>query len=330
MTKNKTANHPIYNSTGQACTIRTMRTSGTMIVPARISELRRVLYDISMEDLAQLDPEIAAGMNSLLGREWLSARLPLLDSVLVCLFNLEPGGFIVLRRSGISAQIRALVVSPDMRRKGLARTMLFEAEERARDRGIDWLWLHLSTNNQAGSICARSRHFRRYNAQFLRRSYGPIIPNFGIHVILEPVHGMALNRLVAYWLAIEAAEGDSWTQPLIRREMAPMFMPHEGQTWRCLYDTQEVGCVNLSGPHDHPVVTMWLDPTVWAEPLEFACLRAVLNTLLERSPRIEVRLGSAGHLRASLKEYRELGFETSLAEHVVFIKRITTEDDTAD
>ncbi|HEY3289740.1 MAG TPA: GNAT family N-acetyltransferase, partial [Anaerolineae bacterium] len=89
--------------------------------------------DTCIEDMSMLDASIAAGMDKPLGREMLAARLPLAESVFVILYNLEPAGLMVLHRSHIAAQIRALVIATDMRRKGLARTLLIEAEARARE-----------------------------------------------------------------------------------------------------------------------------------------------------------------------------------------------------
>jgi GNAT superfamily N-acetyltransferase len=303
-----------------------MRTLGTMIVPARVNELRRVLHDISIEDMSQLDPAIAVGMERLLGRELLAARLPLAESVFVCLYNLEPAGLIVLHRTAIAAQIRALAVSPDMRRKGLARTMLIEAEDRALDRKLDWLWMRMSSANSAATLCARSFGFRRYNPQFLRRTHGPLIQSNGIHVRREPLRGSRAERTIAHWLGAEATGGDLWVQPLIERELTPVLIPHEGQSWRLMVDDNEIGCAHLAGTHEQPAVTLWLDPSIWNKPTELACLRAVLNTLIERTPHIEVRLGSAGHLRISLDTYKKIGFQTMLDDRVLFVKRLVTPD----
>jgi len=302
-----------------------MRTLGTMIVPARVNELSRVLHDISIDDMSQLDPTIAVGMDRPLGRELLAARLPLAESVFVCLYNLEPAGLIVLHRSGVAAQLRALAVSPDMRRKGLARTLLVEAEDRALGRKLEWLWMRFSSGNHAATVCARSFGFRRYNPQCLCRAHGPVIPANGIHITLELLHGAHVERIISYWLGVEATDGDAWVQPLIEHELAPLVIPQEGQTWRLLSDGNEIGCAHLhGGTRERPGVSLWLDPSTWNTPAEFACLRAVLNTLIERTPSVEVRLGSAGHLRVSLEAYKALGFQVMLDERVLFVKHLET------
>lgn len=283
--------------------------------------------DISVEDMAALDASIAIGMDRPLGREMMAARLPLAESVFVCLYNLEPAGLIVLHRSHIAAQVRALVVAQDMRRKGLARTMLTEAEERALDKKLTWLWLRMSSNNLAGKLCARSFGFKRYNAQYLHRAHGSAIPTQGVQVRLEPMDEAFAERALVYWLGAEVNAGDVWAQPFIETEMMAMLIPRGGQSWRMLIAGSEIGVANLVGSEGHHAVTLYLDHVLWNSPSELACLRAVLQSVDSRLTSIDVNFGSSGHLRASLARYKELGFTAVIANEVLYIKPVKTTDD---
>ncbi len=299
-----------------------MRTLGTQIVPARVNELRRVLLDLNVEDLSQLDPLVAAGMDRPLGRELLAARLPISDSVFICLYNLEPSGLIILRRSDTAAQIRALAVAPDMRRKGLARTMLIEAERRARERRVEWLWMSIPSTNQPAIHCARRCGFRRYCPQYLRVNHSIMIEAPGVHVQLEEQAGNDAVKLMQYWLSTEVSDGDAWLQPLIERDLKPMLLPAGGRIWRINVSGNEMGGAHLTGTDEHPVISLWLDSSIWGEAAETGCLRAVVNTLRVKPPAIDVRLGSEGHLRAALARYKELGFTPVLEDRVLFAKRV--------
>lgn len=304
-----------------------MRTLGTQIVSARVNELRRVLLDLSVDDMSQLDPHLAAVMDHPLGRELLAATLPVSDSVFICLYNLEPSGLMVLHRSDTAARIRALAISPDMRRKGLARTLLIEAEQRARNRHIEWLWMQIPAENVAATKCARERAFRRYCPQFLRREHGTAIPMGGIHIQLDAVRGSESERLVLYWLSAEVSDGDAWVQPLVLSDLMPVLIPSGGQVWRLSLSGNEIGCAHSARVKDHPIITLWLDSGVWGTPAEFACLRTVLNTLKGTTAGMDVRLGSDGHLRSAVPQYKEYGFAPTLDTRVLFVKRIAFLDE---
>ena len=297
-----------------------MRTLGSQIVPARVNELRRVLLDLSASDMAQLDPSLGASMEKPLGRELLAARLPVADSAYICLYNLEPSGLIVLRRSRIAAQIRALAVSPDLRRKGLARSMLNEAERRVRVRGLRWLWMRVPSDNVPATKCALACGFRRYRPQFLRCGQGKLIPAGGYHTHLETVGGDEAANVMTQWYGTEVACGDAWVLPLIEAELLPLLLPQSGQVWRCLVNGREAGCVHVIGPQTHPVVSLWLDQAVWNTSEETECLRSALSTFAELPPALDVWLGSEGHLRASVGRFKALGFQPLLDERVYFVR----------
>lgn len=300
-----------------------MRTLGSQIVAARVNELRRVLLDLSAQDMSQLDPSIGAGMDRPLGREVLAARLPIADSAYVCLYNLEPSGVIVLHRSRIAARIRALAVSPDQRRKGLARTLLLDAEERVREHGINWLWMLVPSANLEATRCALACGFKRYRPQFLCRNIGRTLMIETRSVYLQPLTGTDASRAITYWFTMELNQGDAWAQPVVEEELLSFVLPETGQAWMCIVNEREAGCVHLAGPAEHPVMTLWLDQSIWNTPEEMASLRAALSTLAETPPEIDLWLGSGDHLRASVTRYKALGFRPQLSEWVIFVKDLS-------
>jgi GNAT superfamily N-acetyltransferase len=304
-----------------------MRTLGSQIVPARVNELRRVLLDLSAEDMSQLDPSIGAGMDKPLGRELLAARLPVADSAYVCLYNLEPSGVIVLHRSRIAARIRALAVSPDQRRKGLARTMLIDAEDRARERGMSWLWMQVPSMNQAATRCALAGGFKRYRPQYLHLGIGRTLNIETRAVYLQPVIGAEAVGAIDYWLDMELNQGDAWAQPLVALELLPLIQPDTGLVWKCIVNGQEAGCAHLKGTNLHPVITLWLEQAVWNTPEEVACLRSVLSALEDNPPEIDLWLGSGSHLRASVARYKALGFLPRLDESIIFAKNLSLQSE---
>jgi GNAT superfamily N-acetyltransferase len=299
-----------------------MPTLGAQIVPARISELRRVLLDLSPHDLSQLDPTLGVMMEKPLGRELLAARLPVADSVYICLFNLEPSGLIVLHRSRVAVQIRALAVSPDQRRKGLARTLLEDADRRVPERGLKWLWMHIPSANVPATRCALACGFRRYRPQFLCRSVGRSIPAAGYHIQLEHLEGEEAGNSSVHWAGVELACGDAWAQPLVEMELMPVVLPRVGQVWRCHIDGTERGCIHMGGSRTHPIIMLWLDQPVWDTPEELGCVRAALNTLVDAPPAMDIWLGSEGHLRKSVARYKALDFVPKLDERVIFARKL--------
>jgi ribosomal protein S18 acetylase RimI-like enzyme len=299
-----------------------MRTSGSQIVTARVNELRRVLLDLSAQDLSQLDPSVGAGMDRPLGRELLATRLPVSDSTYVCLYNLEPSGLIVLHRSRIAARIRALAVSPDQRRKGLARTLLIDAEERVQEKGMRWLWMLVPATNVEATRCALSCGFKRYRPQYLYRNIGRTLMIETRSVYLQPATGADATRAITDWFGQELQQGDSWAQPVVEEELLSQVLPETGEVWRCIVNEREIGCAHLTGPVEHPAISLWLDRAAWNTPEEAACLRAVLSTMAETPPEIDLWLGSGDHLRASVSRYKALDFKPKLAENVIFVKDI--------
>jgi hypothetical protein len=69
-------------------------------------------------------------------------------------------------------------------------------------------------------------------------------------------------------------------------------------------------------------VWLWLTPDVWADDLEFAILRAALNTLQRAPATIEVRLGSGDHLRAAAQRYKAAHFALAREPVARFVRSV--------
>ena len=105
-------------------------TSGAQVQIGKIGQIRNLLKLITADDLMQLDPVLGGWLNRPFGREALiNAILPAAGSTYICQLNIESAGMMVVGRSPIAAHIRALVVAPDLRRRGIARTLLLEVEQ---------------------------------------------------------------------------------------------------------------------------------------------------------------------------------------------------------
>ncbi len=301
---------------------RRPQTVGAQVVPARFGELSRALTYLNADDLSQLDRGIGRWMRLPLGRLLTAALLPLAGSAFVCLYNIEPAGFSLIRRVNDTARILALAVAPDLRRKGLARAMVQDAVARATTRRVRWLWMVIPSANVPATRCALSCGFRRYRPQFLRRDVRTVISAQAYEVMLYEVQGEAAGRAIAQWLDAEIDAGDAWIKDLLETELLSWALPDAGRTWRCSIYGREIGCAHLGGDPRHPVVTLWLDPEMWNTAEEMAVLKAVVDTQIELPPALDVALGSEGHLRASVGRYKALGFAPALREHVIFARSL--------
>lgn len=319
--------YPCYNSVARTVQSEQMRTLGSQVVPARINELRRVLLDVSANDIAQCDPALLEAAERPLGREMLAMSLPMQDSTYVCLYNLEPTGFVVIHRSAQSAQVRALAVSPDMRRKGLARTMLLHAEERARERGLAWLWFSVPSSNAGAVRCARRCGFRRYRPQYLYRLSSQMIASANHDVYLQPLDGADAGAAIKRWFADELANGDAWAEPLVQHELMQLMLPVSGTAWLCMQRDEEIGCIHMHQSDQTTAITLWLTPEYWATATEMACLRALFGQLAHVPHALDVRLGSEGHLRAAVQMYKAQRFSLAMEQRVVLIKQVEEIDE---
>lgn len=294
---------------------------GIQIVPGRASELLRALRDVSDKDVGALDPSLGAWARRPLGREALAAiLLQVSGSAWVSLLNIEPAGFIAIERRATSARVRALTVAPDLRRRGCARALLAETIARAAERKLGWVWMDIPAGNTPAIQCALSSGFRRLLPQYLRRAAAGLIPGSAHRVNLSPVGGKAAATAIYEAAAIEGDAGDAWAAEYARMEHPGLPNPDEGETFIAGFQGRDAGCVHLKVKGDEARVWLWLIPGVWADDLEFAILRATLNTLQRAPAVIEVRLGSGDHLRAAVQRYKAGHFELRLEPIARFVR----------
>lgn len=301
-----------------------MATLGAQVVPSRIIELRRLLAELSSDDVGMLDQALGEWMKRPLGREALaSVVLPAAGSVFLCLMNNEPAGLMVIERGKAGGRVRALAVTPDMRRRGLARTMLEAADAFIVEADLDWLWMQVPASNTPATACALSAGYRRYRPQFLRRERLGLMSLALGHAHVEALEADEAERLVSHWISLAVEQGDAWCSDLASQDLMPLSYPHdEGTSFLLVSGADEVGVAHFGGDDVQRRLWLWLDQSIWNTAQEMNVLKAVLDTLGDVPPALEIEFGSAGHLRASLEAYKSLGFKPALRDTVIMAKRL--------
>lgn len=301
-----------------------MATLGAQVVPSRIIDLRRLLAELSADDLGMLDESLGEWMNRLLGREALaSVVLPTAGSAFLCLMNTDAAGLMVIERGKVGARVRALAVTPDMRRRGLARTMLEAADVFIVEAELHWLWMQVPADNTPATACALSSGYRRYRPQFIRRERIGLLslPLGRAHV--EALEADEAGQLVAQWITTAVQQGDAWCSELASQDLLPLSFPHdEGTSYLLVSGADEVGVAHFAGDAAQRRLWLWLDQSIWNTSREKNVLKAVLDTLGDVPPALEIEFGSHGHLRASLELYKSLGFRPAVRDVVVMVKRV--------
>lgn len=301
-----------------------MATLGAQVIPSRIIDLRRLLAELSAEDLGMLDETLGEWMNRPLGREALaSVVLPAAGSTFLCLMNNDAAGLMVIERGTLGGRVRALAVTPDMRRRGLARTMLEAADSFIVEAGLNWLWMQVPASNTPATACALSSGYRRYRPQFMRRERTGLMSLPLGHAHVEALEAEEAERLVTHWITTAAQQGDAWCSELATQDLLPLSFPHdEGTSYLLVSGADEVGVAHFAGDAAQRRLWLWLDQSIWNTPRELNVLKAVLDTLADVPPALEIEFGSAGHLRASVEAYKSLGFKPAVRDVVVMAKRV--------
>lgn len=301
-----------------------MATLGAQVVPSRIIELRRLLAELSPSDVGMLDETLGEWMKRPLGREALASMvLPTAGSTFLCLMNFEPAGLMVIERGKAGARVRALAVTPDMRRRGLARTMLEAADAFIVEAELDWLWMQMPANNTPATACALASGYRRYRPQYLRRErLGLLSLSLG-HAHVEALPADEAERLVTHWITLAAQQGDAWCSDLATQDLLSLSYPNdEGTSYLLVSGADEVGVAHFGGDDEQRRLWLWLDQSIWNTPRELNVLKAMLDTLGDVPPALEIEFGSAGHLRASVEAYKSLGFKPVVRDEVAMVKRV--------
>lgn len=302
-----------------------MPTLGAQVVPARLGELRSVLATLSPADIGALDESLSGWLSRPLGREALAAYLVALNSTYVCLMSYEPAGALVLERGEVGARVRLLAVAPDMRRRGLARTMLEAADDVVRRAGLKWLWMRVPSSNLPATRCALRCGYRRYRPQLMRREGARALPvSLGLAQV-EPLSPEQAELHLAQWVPHAVRQGDSWCKPLALTVFAPLALPapNAGRAFALHHASRQVGAALIQQPVPRvATVWLWLDRSAWGTTTETGLLKALLAHLDEMPERLDVEFGSADHLRASVNAYKALGFVPVLREHVLMARKL--------
>lgn len=302
-----------------------MATLGAQVVPAKALELRRLLVDLSAADVGALDESLGQWMERPLGREALvSVVFPAAGSVYVCLFNFEPAGLMLLERGQVAARVRALAVAPDLRRRGLARTLLEAAEALAREADLHWLWMSVPSANLPATCCALACGYRRYRPQLMRRQLSHALPLRVERAHVERMDKDEADAQLMHWIRVATDQGDAWCSELARADLLPGMSAHldGGEPYLLVSAAEEVGVASLQGTPAHRTVTLWLDRRIWNTPRELHVFKAVLDTVADIPATLDVEFGSSGHLRASAAMYKALGFAPVLRERVTMVKKV--------
>ncbi|BCX03952.1 MAG: hypothetical protein KatS3mg053_1890 [Candidatus Roseilinea sp.] len=302
-----------------------MPTLGSQVVPAKMLELRRLLAQLDAGDVGALDASLGEWMDRPLGREALAGVVfPVAGSTYLCMLNFEPAGLMLIERGSVGARIRLLAVAPDLRRRGLARTMLEAAEDMARQAGLRWVWMTVPSDNLPATRCALACGYRRYRPQFMRRQRGHALPIRAERARVEPLADREADAQLRYWIGVAATQGDGWCSDLVQSDLLSWTTSslNDGQLYLLVSPPDEVGVAHLRGEPAHRVVTLWLDRAVWNTSREMQVLKAVLDSVADAPPTLDVEFGSGGHLRASAPAYKALGFRPMLRDRVVMAKRV--------
>lgn len=302
-----------------------MPTIGSQVVPARLVELQRLIKQFDAADLGALDESLGEWVSRPLIREMVAGMaLSLVGSVYLCMLNFEPAGLMLIERGQLAARIRALAVAPDLRRRGLARTMLETAEALARQAGLGWLWMTVPADNLPATRCALVCGYQRYRPQFMRRQLPQSLPVRVERAYIERLIGREADQQLRHWLGVAARQGDPWCSDLAQADLFAWNTAKldGGVLYLLVSAPDEVGLAYVREELSRRVVTLWLDRALWNTPRELHVLKAVLNALADVPAMLDVEFGSSGHLRAAAPSYKALGFRPVLRDRVVMVKKI--------
>jgi ribosomal protein S18 acetylase RimI-like enzyme len=304
----------------------TIPVPGAQLIAARLQDVRRVLADLSAEDLSALDADLGEWIDRPLGREALATVvLPAAGSLFVVLMNVEPSGLILLERGSIAAHVRVLAIAPDLRGRGLAQSVLKLAEREVGQRRLTWQWMLIASDNVAAIRCALRAGFRRFQPQFLRRKHTamPALTNLSARFAL--LEGERALSEATRWIDYECVAGDPWCAELARADLLKLIAPNEGQVYRCIVDEREAGLLHIEWTADsHLRLRLWLEERLWGDAREREIVKGALDMLEVAPAVIDLEFGSSGHLRASIELFRPFGFAPEQFERVTFAKRIET------
>lgn len=298
---------------------------GVQMYPAGLGDLRKVLRAMTAADIGALDPALGDWLERPLGREALAGVvLPASGSPYVGDLSGEPAGLILFERGEIGVRIRALAVARDLRRRGVARSMLAYADVEVHSRNLEWLWMTIASDNLPATRCALNNGFRRLRPQCMRRERRGALAFDSGSLRLEPLAQVDAAGEITRWHAFEADAGDSWCAELVQTDLLKWLAPTEGSYFHCVQRGREVGLVHMRADEDSALIAIWLEQPLWGGVVETAALRAALDRLQSIPSRIDVSFGSGDHMRVSAPALKKLGFAPQMRERVLFVKHLDT------
>ena len=296
---------------------------GVQMYPAGLGDLRKVLRNLTAADIGALDSTLGGWLERPLGREALAGVvLPASGSPYVGDLSGDPAGVIVFERGDIGVRIRALAVARDLRKRGVARSLLAYAGVEVRARNLEWLWMSIASDNTPAIRCALNSGFRRLRPQCMRRERRGALAFDSGSLRLEPLAQIDAAGEFARWHAFEADAGDRWCAELVQADLLKWLAPADGTYLHCLQRGREVGLLHMRGDDDSAQITLWLEQSLWGGVVETAALKAALDRLRAIPSRIDVFFGSGDHLRASAPRLKALGFTPRMRERMLFVKHL--------
>ena len=95
-----------------------------------------------------------------------------------------PAGFALGQFAGPEATLLTLAVHPERRRRGLGRALLRELEDRARDEGVEEMFLEVAANNAAALALYAGLDYRRAGVR----------PRYYFRAPLPPIDALVLRK----------------------------------------------------------------------------------------------------------------------------------------
>jgi GNAT superfamily N-acetyltransferase len=300
------------------------KTVGAQVAAAKILELRKVMSGLPDADILALDPSLGEWLRRPLGREALGAFvMQTSGSTYICLLNTDSAGFAFIARGVNHAQIRALAVARDMRRRGLATTMLIALAEAARARRVNWLWLQIASSNAAAIQCALKNGYKRYLPQYLsRRSVSPLaLPSADVRMVATT---RATLQSVIF---AEIDAGDADVSELVERAWIDRVLPSEAEHawWRVELQGALIGAAHVVLNGAVPVISLWLMPQYWNFEAEQVIIKTALHHIKMPATKFDLHIGSRAHLARHLAQYKQSDFVLQLKSYSFFWKKIDTD-----
>ncbi len=204
--------------------------------------------------------------------------------------------------------IRALVVHPEWRRRGIGSDLLRFAEQQACGLHREWLGLLVPPDNTPALCLCEKQGYRRGHWRVMRRESKAAAPPQPEEVRLQPLLALAAERAYHHFARLDLSAGEAPDVAVQSRLLGSNLYRRPGQHWLITCEGQSIGYLNRHGPESHPVLYLACGPEWWGTPQTLRAVMGVLDRREEAPPGAEVRLGSSGHHDAARSMLEQLGF----------------------